>query len=385
LKDLQELVLGLVGTNSETENEQELSYYLRKYCTELGFDEVIQNKTGNVIAIIDNRPGKVINFNGHMDTKQVPDDLEVRVEDGRIYGRGSSDMKGSIATMLDSATDLMNRKREFSGKVVYSFVVCEESGILGVRLKGTPSVISYLKEIDCIPDAVVIGEASQIYEKDPFTIVYGQRGRYICDVRINGEKAHGGFGAKLGVNASAIAGLAKWNLFRYAKVIGQNSLNVSDGPNDDDSHNNVPGEAYIQIDVRFVSNNDLAIIKRGIERNLVQAVEKAEKHTGKGSFDYTMADETYGPCDFTNAEILGAAKKAYESVNGVKPNLAWSVFGTDASFYVSEGIFRPDKPNIIIAGPGSQEMAHTSNESVSVQQLKQYSKIFTQIAMEYLK
>ncbi len=134
MKTLLDLTQEMLRINSETSTEADIaagrirekamSDYLRDYCKSLGFDEVIQDENGNVISIIDAGAGKIINFNGHMDTKKVPADLEVRVEDERIYGRGSADMKGAIACMLDSAHCLIQRKSEFDGKVVYSFVVC---------------------------------------------------------------------------------------------------------------------------------------------------------------------------------------------------------------------------------------------------------------------
>jgi acetylornithine deacetylase/succinyl-diaminopimelate desuccinylase-like protein len=158
-------------------------------------------------------------------------------------------------------------------------------------------------------------------------------------------------------------------------------MNVSDGPNSDDSHNNVPGESIIQIDVRFESDYDLDRIKEGIRETIEKAIDEASSVLGKAEFEVLMEKRTYGPSDFSQAKLLQTALRTYTMVNSERPNCSSSVFGTDASFYITKGVFGPDKPNIIIAGPGMQRMAHTANESVAVKNLEKYSEIYTYLVL----
>ena len=382
-----QLLKDMLEIDSETSKEQHMSDFLRDYCRNLYFDEVTQDENGNVIAVIDaGAAGKIINFNGHMDTKPVPQGLEVSISDGRIYGRGSVDMKGGIAAMLHSVSGLIKEKGRLNGKVVYSFVVCEESGTPEIRKKGTPTVIEYFKKRDLVPDAVIIGESSQIYEGDSLTLMHGQRGRHVSDIRIIGESAHGGFGAGLGVNAAVVAGLAKTYLFDYANKLTRDSVNVSERTNEDNQYNVVPKDSIIRLDVRFKSNDSLKKIKEDIRQIVGASINEIHSKYGKkAGFEVDVEEEIYGPSDFSNAELLQVAKQSYVKVTNKEVKSTWSVFGTDASFYIENGIFTPLNANIIIAGPGSQEMAHTDKESAAIRHLEQYSKIYAELVLDYLK
>ena len=375
------LLKKLLIIRSETSHEQKLSNYLKDYCKSLGFDKVIQDKNHNIIAIIDAGNGNIINFNAHMDTKlRGP---KVKVEHGKIFGRGAADMKGSIACMLDSASELIINKSKFSGKVIFTFVVCEESGILSERKKGTYSVINYLLSQNLKPTAVIIGESSQIFEKDTYGIIVGQRGRYTCKIQISGEAAHGGFGANLGINASVIASKIKLELFKYSKKLRLDSLNITDGENLDPSYNNVPSDSIILIDIRFSSKDNLDNIKENIGKINKKNILELKNITGKGSYKIIDENILYYPIDCRNAPLLEIAEQSFLNVLRKRPKINWSMFGTDASFYAKSRIFA--KPNILIIGPGSQDKAHKVDEYVKQEHIKNYSKIYTEIVNEYLK
>lgn len=378
---ITDLLKKLLLIRSETSHEQKLSNYLKDYCRSLGFDKVIQDGNYNVIAIIDAGKGNIINFNAHMDTKlRGP---KVRVEHGKIFGRGAADMKGSISSMLDSAADIIKNKSKISGKVIYTFVVCEESGVMAERKRGTYSVINYLLSKNLKPNAVIIGESSQIFEKDKYGIIIGQRGRYTCKIKISGQAAHGGFGANLGINASVIASKVKLELFNYSKKLRLDSLNVSDGENLDPSYNNVPSDSIILTDIRFSSKENLENVKGNIKKIIRKCIVDMKDITGKGKYEIIDENLLYSPIDCRNAPLLLIAKDSFLKVLGKKPKINWSMFGTDASFYAGGRIFT--KPNILIIGPGSQDKAHKMDEYVKQEHIIIYSKIYTEIVKDYLR
>ena len=107
-------------TPSVSGQEQAMAELMRERMLALGFDEVVFDRLGNVIGTIHGkRPGKTILLDGHMDTVDVIDAAEWshdpfggEIEDGKIYGRGASDMKGSDCAMVMAAGTLCRADEE---------------------------------------------------------------------------------------------------------------------------------------------------------------------------------------------------------------------------------------------------------------------------------
>ena len=100
-----------------------------------GFDDVMVDKYGNVVGCIrGKRPGKKILFDGHIDTVPVIDEDQweyppfgAEIHDGKIYGRGTSDMKGAIAGYVTAAIAFAeDTDRDFAGEIYVDGVVHEE-------------------------------------------------------------------------------------------------------------------------------------------------------------------------------------------------------------------------------------------------------------------
>jgi len=149
----------------------------------LGFDEVRTDAVGNVIGIIrGGRPGGRIMFEGHIDT--VPEgDLSLWTRDpyggeasgGRIWGRGTSDMKGALVAMAHGLANVIPHKSALSGELVLTAVVCEEI------FEG----IAFGRVLDALPpDLVVVGEATEL------ELAIGQKGRAEVRIEVHGRSAH---------------------------------------------------------------------------------------------------------------------------------------------------------------------------------------------------
>ena len=151
--------------------EQGVAELMKRKMEEYGFDEVIIDRFGSVLGTINGkRPGKTVLMDGHIDTVDVidapqweHDPFGGEIADGKIYGRGASDMKGSDCAMITAAARFAEKTgRDFAGRVCVSCTVHEE------RFEGVSS-----REITRLakPDLVIIGEATST------TIKRGQRGR----------------------------------------------------------------------------------------------------------------------------------------------------------------------------------------------------------------
>lgn len=188
------LACELISRKSYSGEEKEIADFIADYCSKLGFDEVIIDDYGNVICgIHGNRPGKRILFDGHIDTVPVEDETKwhsnpfvPEIRDGRLYGRGASDMKGADAGFIAAAKFFAeDYGRDFAGSIYIAGVVHEEC-FEGLAARSIAKLIK--------PDIVIIGEASELNVK------VAQRGRAEVLVETFGVPAHSS-NPDMGVNA----------------------------------------------------------------------------------------------------------------------------------------------------------------------------------------
>jgi putative selenium metabolism hydrolase len=187
--DLAELALRLVGRQSLSGHEEECAASIARTMRSLGYVVDIDD-LGNVIGTFSGGPGPCVLLDAHIDTVGTTDAAawdhapEGEIVAGRLYGRGSVDMKGPLAAALlgvaGLGTDLP------WGKVVVAATVCEEL-VEGAAL--TP----VLERIE--PDFVVICEATDL------GVARGQRGRMELLVEVQGKATHSSR-PDLGVNAA---------------------------------------------------------------------------------------------------------------------------------------------------------------------------------------
>lgn len=144
LKELQELI-SINSINPDLDEngpgEKNLALYLEGLVRKIGFDVSLQDLGNNRYNLIAFRRGtgggRTILLNGHMDTVDVknmtiaPFDPELR--NGRVYGRGSLDMKGGIAAILSASRAVANSGMEVRGDIILAFVADEEYKSIGTE------------------------------------------------------------------------------------------------------------------------------------------------------------------------------------------------------------------------------------------------------------
>lgn len=151
--------------------EASLATVLKDRCVnELGFEEAYIDSVGNMIATKGNGEPRIL-LCGHMDT--VPGRIPVRIQDGYIYGRGASDAKAPLISMLLAASEFPKQR----GTIIFAAVVDEEGNATGIK-----HLVSRNLEVNY----AIFGEPSGI---DRITVAYKGRLaiRLVCDV---GNSAH---------------------------------------------------------------------------------------------------------------------------------------------------------------------------------------------------
>ena len=371
-EDVIALCRKLIQAKSYSGGEDKVSAAIKEAMTEKGFDEITIDKYGNIIGCIKGkRPGKKILFDGHIDTVPVTDEtvwefppFGAEIHDGKIYGRGTSDMKGSVAAFICAAANYAeDTGRDFPGEIYVAGVVHEEC-FEGVAAR---EISSFVK-----PDYVVIGEASQLNLK------IGQRGRAEIVVETFGKPCHSANPEK-GINsvykmAKVIEAIRTLEPTHHP-VLGDGILELTDIKSSPyPGASVVPEYCRATYDRRLLvgetKESVLAPIQELLDKLMAEDPElkvKASYAVGK-EMCYTgnqIEGERFFPgwlydedADFVQA-VYGQLKDM-----GFDPAITQYNFCTNGRHYAGEAGIKT-----IGLGPSRENLAHTVNEHIEIDQL----------------
>lgn len=345
---------------------------LRKAFQDFGFDEVFVDEYGNVTGRIQGqREGKTILFDGHIDTVPVPDasrwvhdPFGGELRDGRIFGRGASDMKGALSAMIGAAGFFAEDcRKDFAGDICVAGVVHEEC-FEGVAARQISRRIN--------PDYVVIGEASELNLKR------AQRGRAEIVVETFGKPAHSA-NPQAGLNAvykmaEIIPRILKLRVVEHP-VLGQGIMELTDIKSSPyPGASVVPDYCKVTYDRRLlVGESQDSVLKPIVD--LLQTMQEedpelnarvnyvcgsetcytGEKIEGKRFFPAWLYDEAD---DFVQTALAGLREA------GLNPEITQYSFCTNGSHYAGEAGIKT-----IGFGPSRENLAHTTDEYIEVEQL----------------
>lgn len=183
--DALDFAVQLVRIPSLTSEETELAAFVKKTMLMLGYDKVIQDDCGNVVGVLLGRnPNPVVLLNTHMDTV-TPGNLSAwkdsptsgLIRDGRLFGLGASDCKSGIAAQVFAGALLKRSLLPLEGSVVVAVTVAEETGLsAGVQFLMDKT----LPSMDISPDFAILGEPTDL------GLYYGHDGWVELDVSVYG-------------------------------------------------------------------------------------------------------------------------------------------------------------------------------------------------------
>jgi LysW-gamma-L-lysine carboxypeptidase len=181
------LLTGLLQAYSPSHEERPAAEYLATWMQSAGYDRAFVDDAGNAVGILGDGPQEIVLL-GHIDT--VPGFINVEVRDGLLYGRGSVDAKGPLATFAAAAAEA--GKQSGWRVVVVGAVEEEAASSKGARYAAT----------QYHPALCVIGEPSQ-WDR----VTLGYKGRLLLDYRVSRPMSHS---AGLATTAPELA-VAFWN------------------------------------------------------------------------------------------------------------------------------------------------------------------------------
>ncbi|MBA3771207.1 MAG: acetylornithine deacetylase [Ramlibacter sp.] len=361
-----ELAQALVRINTVSANSNlGLIHLIRDELARLGVASRLtfnpEKTKANLFATLgEGKPAGVI-LSGHTDT--VPwdgqdwsvDPLGAQVRDGRLYGRGSADMKSFIAVALAHAEGFLNSKAPFAIHLALTYD--EEIGCFGVR-----DMIADMRDAGIAPLACIVGEPTEMVPAIAHKGVY----RYKCCVR--GKEAHSSLTPQ-SVNAIEMAARLIGKLrdmaegfergeMRYAGFdvpfstasVGQFHGGIAD--------NVVPRDAEFRYEFRDLPTADAKAMQEEVLAH-ARALEPSMKRVAP---DAGFRFETI--CEVPS--FLGSAESG---VTRLAQRLAGERRTTQVAFGTEAGIFKSAGIATVVCGPGSIGQAHQPDEYVSLEQL----------------
>ena len=348
----------------------------------------------NIIARLDGEVlpedgGRVILFDAHQDTVRVEgmaiEPWEPRISDGRIYGRGTCDTKGSMAAMLVAVARLAQERPAGMPTVMIACPVDEEHGFTGIRRLGelfgeigSPKATPTPKALggrDAIfprrPDVAIVGEPTELQ------IVVAHKGAVRWHCHTTGRAAHSST-PQLGQNA----------IYRMAQVLPLFERYQAEGTDSVAAHplcgsatlnvglihggmsvNTVPDRCSVAIDRRVLPGEDPA----GARQHVIDYI--AEHSSFDFPVEHAVPDVVLLPlCDDDNGPLADEFLHAAGPIVGQCEKIG-AFYGTHAAEYAAWGI-----PSIVF-GPGSAAQAHTVDEWLAIEQLEKAAEVYYRFAL----
>ena len=379
IKRVVQIADELIAIESENPpgNEAAVARYIFDFFAGLGYRPEKQfcgDDRYNVIVRIDGdgNLNRTVMYSGHMDVvpagavcKWVTHPYNPVIRDGRLYGRGSSDMKGSIACAMYAAELLTKNKIRLDGCLLYVFDVDEEHSNSGLEKFLSNPVRA---------DFVIVGEPTGL------KIAVGHRGVMAFTVTVRGKSVHAAQADK-GLNSiycsavlieriQALNAELSHNEYPY---LGKSSVNVTmiQGGT---KVNTVPDRCVLRIDRRLVKGEN----RENCAAQMEMLLKKLSEDTGcRCDLEIT----TYCPCGLIDGNLpeVNIIKGAITEALGTPPVIT----GFEASCEAGMFIERLGIPAVAF-GPGNISEAHNTNEYITLEQLEKGAKAYCAVIMDLL-
>ncbi len=354
--------------------ESATTAYLERWFADRGVLTVrdrIAHGRDNLIARID-VPGSraAILFDAHQDVVPVEgmtiDPFTPKIEHGRMYGRGSCDVKGGLAAMAVAVVRLHRERPRGAASVVLACTVDEE-----FTHKGS----SRLAEQSGLADLAIVAEPTRL------NIVHSHKGAIRWKIHAHGVACHSST-PRLGSNAIYLMAKVVAALRDHADaiertivdpILGSATLSVGriEGGR---SVNVVPDRCSIEIDRRAIPGESPAQCVE-LARSAIRSALTAEEFQALSFEPPWISLPPLAPVGTDRAVAI--LTKTIERVTGRTPSVEGAPYGTDAGPLSAAGT------PCVVFGPGDIAHAHTKDESIDLDQVRAASEIYYQFLCDF--
>ncbi|MCV6609127.1 MAG: succinyl-diaminopimelate desuccinylase [Campylobacterales bacterium] len=354
----------LITYKTITPKEENIYQYIYSFFDgweKIHFD---RNETKNLFIYKKFGEGEHLCFAGHIDV--VPpgdgwetDPFEPIEKDGKLFGRGTQDMKGGVAAFVSACKDL----KEFNGTVSLLLTSDEE----GDAYDGTIFVLEELKKMKMLPDMCVIAEPT-CEEKFGDAIKVGRRGSINGYLTIEGFSGHAAYPEKcdnplhnFGDFLASVAGL---DLDNGDDFFAPSKLVVTDLRSGYEVTNLTPGSLKMMFNVRNSTNTTKEDLEKFVKTNLEKSnISKYQLELKQGSFPFVTKEGKY------SKRLVETISKSIEEISGITPKRSTAGGTSDARFMGQFGI------DVIEFGV-INDTIHSPNERTTIKEIEDLEKVF---------
>ncbi|MDP9512228.1 acetylornithine deacetylase [Pseudomonas protegens] len=363
----RELLARLVGfATVSRDSNLELIGFIRDYLMSHGVDSELiynpQRTKANLFASIGPSDRSGVVLSGHTDVVPVDgqawsvEPFVLSEREGRLYGRGTADMKGFIASVLAAVPGLVRRELRIPIHLAFSYD--EEVGCLGVR-----PMLERLQQRPHKPLLCLIGEPTELRP------VLGHKGKLAMRCQVRGAACHSAY-APYGVNAIEYAARL---IGKLGEIGGQLARPEHHDPRFDPPFstvqtgtikggralNIVPADCEFDFEVRTLPEFDAQAVVDELQRyaqdQLLPQMQAVQAATGIALQPLSAYPGLATAADSEAAELLAllSGSRAFGTV----------AFGTEGGLFHQAGI------PTVVCGPGSMDQGHKPDEFISLEQL----------------
>ncbi|HHC5359414.1 TPA: ArgE/DapE family deacylase [Staphylococcus aureus] len=399
-KEKIQLLADIVELQTENNNEIDVCNYLTdlfdKYNIKSEILKVNEHRA-NIVAEIGNG-SPILALSGHMDVVDAGNQdnwsyppFQLTEKDGKLYGRGTTDMKGGLMALVVSLIELKEQNELPHGTIRLLATAGEEKEQEGAKLLADKG---YLDDVDSLIIAEPTGSG----------IYYAHKGSMSCKVTATGKAVHSSV-PFIGDNAIDTL-LEFYNLFKekyselkqqdtkheldvapmfkslIGKEISEEDANYASGLtavcsiiNGGKQFNSVPDEASLEFNVRPVPEYDNDFIESFFQ-NIINDVDSNKLSLDIPSNHRPVTSDK-------NSKLITTIKDVASSyVEQDEIFVSALVGATDASSFLGDN---KDNVDLAIFGPGNPLMAHQIDEYIEKDMYLKYIDIFKEASIQYLK
>ncbi len=372
------LTKALISCRSVTPKNDGAIEQLAHWLKELGFKcEILNFKDDgtddilNLWARIGNEQGPALCFAGHTDVVPEGDEtswssapFEANEINGKIIGRGATDMKGAIASFVSATKKFLDEKKNFAGSISFIITGDEE----GIAINGTKKLLNWMKEKNISFDDCIVGEPTNP-KKLGEMIKIGRRGSVNGVLTVTGEQGHVAYPhfAKnpIPILLNILNDLTSDDLDQGNEHFQPSNLEITSIDVGNKATNVIPNSASANFNIRYNNIFNKETIENEINRRLKNFENK-----------FSLKLDHSGESFLTKpGKLVNDLSEIIFDKMGITPDLSTSGGTSDARFIKNYG-------NVVEFGLISETM-HQIDESVDVKDIKDLTDIYYKVLTKY--
>lgn len=359
--EIIELFKTLLKFKSITPNDDGAMEFIKSYLNDFEVIEINKENVKNLFLYKKFGEGEHLCFAGHIDVVPAGDGwdtnpFEPTEIDGKIYARGTQDMKSGVASFLNS----VKKTKKFNGTLSVLITSDEE----GDAKYGTLEVLKHLKEIDFLPDYAIVAEPTceKIFGD---AIKIGRRGSINGVLNLIGKQGHAAYPEKtinpVELIAPILPKIAGKNLDNGDEYFSPSKLVITDIRAGMEVTNVTPDNLKLMFNIRNNTLTNKESILNFIEENF------------KGlNYNLTLSQSAKPFVTNSDNKIVKVIDKSIQKITSQKPKHSTAGGTSDARFLAEFGV-KTIEFGVI------NDTIHSINERTSINEVKNLEKIFIEV------